>query len=474
MTLFCKRLRALTLIVIDSRGLQTLFHLLIQLHNILVGIIGFPYIGDVVSCAYSTKYSCCPALPALPSGVPVFTVTGLAVMVINLFVLSSWFSTTSRACFLEDRLLHLSQAKTQCLPSLFSTRTKMEDTSNLAYIAKVIDLQPIPGKDKIELAVVKGWKCIVKKGDFGVGDFAVYLAIGSVPDFEDPNFAFLKQKYDRIKTVKMGGVVSQGFLCPVSFLTARGYSAVADLTEGSDVASIMGVTKFVAPEEAAQYMGRPGNSVGRVSFPPCVPKTDAMRLQHDPDHYMNALLGRDVTITRKEDGCSCTFIFNNGVYQLCGRNFVWSDEDRAGSAAHYFHIQDELSLVDKLTALGRNIAIQGEICGPKINGNRMKLTAKSFSVFDAYDIDRQEYLGYDALCLVCQELGLSTVPLLYRGPASELDLTLDGFLKLAEAVEYGKGVPGEGIVVKADAISFDQPRVHFKTISNKYLLKNDL
>jgi hypothetical protein len=41
-------------------------------------------------------------------------------------------------------------------------------------------------------------------------------------------------------------------------------------------------------------------------------------------------------------------------------------------------------------------------------------------------------------------------------------------------VEYGKGIPGEGIVVKADALSLEQERVHFKTISNKYLLKHDL
>lgn len=351
-----------------------------------------------------------------------------------------------------------------------------DDTKNLAYMAKVIDLQPIPGKDLIELAVVKGWKCIVKKGEFTVGDFAVYLAIGAVPDFNDPHFTLLKTKgFNRIKTVKMGGVISQGLLGPVSWLTDRGFDEISDLAEGYDVAQIMGVTKFVAVEESVQYEGqRPGNNTSRVSFPPCVPKTDAIRLQHDPDKFFAALSGREVTITRKEDGCSCTFIFNNGVYQLCGRNFVWNEEDRAGSAAHYFRTQDTLDLATKLSALGRNIAIQGEICGPKVSGNRLKLAQLTYSVFDVYDIDRQEYLPYDALCDVCQQLGLSTVPLLYRGPAAQLDLSVEGFLKLADGVEYAKGVPGEGIVVKADALSPEQRRVHFKTISNRYILKHDL
>jgi hypothetical protein len=68
----CRSLHA-TLMVIDSRGLQTLFHPN-PIAQYSCGIMGFPYIGDVVSCAYSIKYSCCPSLPALPSRVPVFIV----------------------------------------------------------------------------------------------------------------------------------------------------------------------------------------------------------------------------------------------------------------------------------------------------------------------------------------------------------------------------------------------------------------
>jgi RNA ligase (TIGR02306 family) len=355
----------------------------------------------------------------------------------------------------------------------------MNDTVNLAYVAKVIDLRPIPGKDLIELAVIKGWKCIVKKEEFRVGDLAIYLAIGSVPDFEDPHFAFLKQKgYNRIKTVKMGGVISQGLLGPMSWLTDRGIASLEKYKEDDDVSTEMGVTKFVAPEESAQYDNAPRDprdkTLPRKEFPAMVRKTDATRLQHYPDYFFSAIRDREVTITRKEDGCSSTFIFNNGEYMLCGRNFVWNEEDRHTNA-HYFEIQDRFDLKNKMTSLGRNIAIQGEICGPKINGNRGRLTGRTFSVFDVYDIDAQEYLPYDELCQVCEELGLSTVPLLYRGPANALDLTVEGFLKLAEAVEYAKGVPGEGIVVKADANPAEQKhRVHFKTISNKYLLKHDL
>uniref|UniRef100_A0A7S3H891 RNA ligase domain-containing protein n=1 Tax=Spumella elongata TaxID=89044 RepID=A0A7S3H891_9STRA len=349
------------------------------------------------------------------------------------------------------------------------------DTVNLAYVVRVLQLLPIPGKDLIELAVIKGWKCIVKKGEFAVGDLAIYLAIGSVPDFEDANFAFLKQKnLNRIKTIKMGGVISQGLLGPLVWLTARGMTDLSEIKEGDDVATAMGVTKYIPPEESGQYAPS-DNAKKRDPFPDYVPKTDATRLQHAPDYYFEAIAGKEIVITRKEDGCSATFICYENNFMLCGRNFVWDTVD--AGCAHYFSIAAQYGLADSLPALGRNLAIQGEICGPKINANRHKLTQTRFSVFDIYDIDQQQYLGFDDMCAVCTTLGLTTVPLLYRGPATGAvpSLTVDAFLQLSENTLYGPGIPAEGIVVKLDPVPSDvASRVVFKVISNKYLIKYDL
>ena len=43
----------------------------------------------------------------------------------------------------------------------------------LAHVEKIIDIQPIPGADRVELATVLGWKVMVRKGQFKVGDLAV-------------------------------------------------------------------------------------------------------------------------------------------------------------------------------------------------------------------------------------------------------------------------------------------------------------
>ena len=45
----------------------------------------------------------------------------------------------------------------------------------LASIRRIADIQPIEGADAIEVATVDGWKVVVKKDEFKIGDLAVYL-----------------------------------------------------------------------------------------------------------------------------------------------------------------------------------------------------------------------------------------------------------------------------------------------------------
>ena len=65
----------------------------------------------------------------------------------------------------------------------------------LATIRQISKLLPIPGADVIELAVVDGWQCIVKKGEFKVGDLGMYFEIDSFLPAENPAFKFLEDKF---------------------------------------------------------------------------------------------------------------------------------------------------------------------------------------------------------------------------------------------------------------------------------------
>ena len=45
----------------------------------------------------------------------------------------------------------------------------------LASIRKIASIRPIPGADAIECVTVDGWEVVTKKGEFQVGDLAIYL-----------------------------------------------------------------------------------------------------------------------------------------------------------------------------------------------------------------------------------------------------------------------------------------------------------
>ena len=85
----------------------------------------------------------------------------------------------------------------------------------LASIQEIASISPIPGADSIELAQVLGWRVVVKKGEFAVGDRVVYCEVDSLLP-EKPEFEFLRKCcYNkvlngfRIRTAKLRGVISQ-------------------------------------------------------------------------------------------------------------------------------------------------------------------------------------------------------------------------------------------------------------------------
>lgn len=85
----------------------------------------------------------------------------------------------------------------------------------LAYIVTVDDVHPIPGKDRVECAVVGGWTCMVPKGAFEPGSAGIYFEIDSkLP--EEERFAFTSRYGYKIKTQRFktpeGPFYSQGLL----------------------------------------------------------------------------------------------------------------------------------------------------------------------------------------------------------------------------------------------------------------------
>lgn len=324
----------------------------------------------------------------------------------------------------------------------------------LASIVRIKGLTPIAGADRIELARVAGWQCVVKKGEFTPDALALYLEIDSVPP-DTAAFSWLwkggpRPEKFRIRTLTLRGTLSQGLLVPLSTLPL---GAVA---EGDDVTAKLGVTKYEPPAPS-------GMGDWRAPFPSSVPKTDEMRVQAVPQ-VLEELRGKPFVATVKMDGTSSTFVMVDGALHACGRNHSIAEGENL-----YWYIARKYRLAEVLrdTAL----AIQGEIAGPGVQGNPVGLKDKRLFVFNVFDTKTGEHLGDAALRAFCATHGLTPVPVAFE--AERFDETVDSLLQKAEGLYAGTKNQREGIVLRPVTPTHSATlggRLSFKAISNRYLL----
>ena len=86
----------------------------------------------------------------------------------------------------------------------------------LAYVVIIDGIKPIEGYDRVEHAIVGGWRVIVQKDQFKVGDPAIYFEIDSRVPSDRECFAFLEKRHYKVKTLKMCKTLSQGLLMHAS------------------------------------------------------------------------------------------------------------------------------------------------------------------------------------------------------------------------------------------------------------------
>ena len=329
---------------------------------------------------------------------------------------------------------------------------------SLVTVQRIKEISEIADSDFLETAHVMGWKCVVKKGEFRAGDLGVYFEVDSFLPVEE-RYEFLRGSSFRsnsdngdgfrIRTVKLRGQLSQGLILPyLSFPEAEG------LKEGDDLTEKLGVKKWYIPETATAG----GQIIG--AKPHGIPTSDEIRIQSALE-LIDKLKGRPYYITTKMDGTSGTVYFIDKKIGACSRNMEIKDEEDA----LYWTPVYKYGLKEKLAAKGKNLVLTGEICGPGIQRNKLRLNDTDWYVFDVFDPDKREYLSYDEAVALCAELGLKTVTLEERG--ENFDYSLETLLEKAKG-KYPSGLDKEGIVVR-DAVC--PKRISFKALNNDALLK---
>jgi RNA ligase (TIGR02306 family) len=369
----------------------------------------------------------------------------------------------------------------------------------LATVRKIDALEPIDGADLIETATIGGWKVVVKKGEFSVGQLAVYFEIDSFIPTELAPFLTSKGKEpreyndvkgERLRTVRLRKQISQGLLLPINVVYDGVESVLAGLgirletipviiEEDMDVSDLLNIHKY-EPPMSTQLAG-----MAKGNFPSFIPKTDEERVQNlSRSLYKWAGSDDQWEVTEKYDGSSMTVYIKNSVdeegnpirrFGVCSRNLELKDteENSFWRQARADDIENKL----RELVSDRNIAIQGELIGEGIQSNKYRILGTQFHVFTIYDIDKGEYLSSEERVSLAETLGLNHVRVLDKISLKQSSASTGGFnasqmIDSLLAYAEGKSVLNaqterEGVVLK----NINDPSLHFKAISNSFLLR---
>lgn len=401
----------------------------------------------------------------------------------------------------------------------------------LATIQVIKDLKPIPKADKIEVATIKGWRVVVKKGEFQIGDKCIFFEIDSIlPPLEC--FKFLETSGYRLRSVQMRGQLSQGLAMPLHIIdefpklmrvpcfeadpenanalidSEREYIITSNfenmppefehtqldfesggycikIEEGLNLTDILGIQKY-EPEPVDLAHGLIG-----MPFPSMhVHHTDLERIQNKPE-IIEELQGVECYALQKIDGESFTAILDldNNELMICSSGTLITidpetpNADTAWMKHHHLVMAREHNVLDKLHTLaeyisGRHgevphsVSVQCELAGTGIHKNRLGLNNKTLFLFNvAFLSDNIHYFDYEDL-ITASLIGFEMPKEVWRGVFNFK--TVEELLELADSMTYPNGHRQEGIVVKPVKEMYSETlsgRMQIKVINNNYLLQ---
>lgn len=388
----------------------------------------------------------------------------------------------------------------------------------LAYVVEVGEITPIEGADRIELAHVRGWTVVIKKGEFKEGEKGVYFEVDSKVPENDERFAFLANRGYKIKTMKLNKfrVYSQGLLMPM-----REFPEFSSCAVDTDLTDKLGVIYAKAEDNArkaefdnnamyssmeqrraklfkkrwAKWMMRRAwgrkvmffffgkKKVDNKKFPTqfkYIKKTDQERIEN-----MTWVLKDETPFikTEKCDGSSATFILERRPlkrfkFYVCSRNVRMLPDQLTffGKSNPYWEMVVRYDIENKLRdylSKHKNLKYvcwQGEICGPSIQGNPHHLSRRHLFLFHMIDSEKGFYDIREAK-QIWNNYQMESVPIVdefYLLPKDleEFKISADGYYN-SSVCEGDERCMREGYVYYKTT----DPSFSFKNVSREYLMK---
>jgi RNA ligase (TIGR02306 family) len=342
----------------------------------------------------------------------------------------------------------------------------------LASIRTIKELNPIPGADKIETALVDGWTVVVQKELHETGDRIVFVEVDAIlPDI--PEFEFMRPRGFRVKTIRLMKQLSQGLIFPMSILDGKKFKTddrenpTYGFYAGADVTELLGIVKY-EPKVSTCLSG-----IAKGAFPSFIPKTDEERIQNVLQ-ILEEFKGEQFYVTEKLDGTSMTCYLKDGEFGVCSRNL---DLERNETNLYWKVARKhciETKLRDYFNDTGIELAVQGELIGSGVHGNKYGFVEgdNEFRLYNVYNITFHRYLCYGEVMDFARSL-FHMVPIILH--IKSMNHTLESILDLADGTSVmSSDTLREGIVVRPMVERFYPPigRLSFKVVSNKFLEKN--
>ncbi len=366
----------------------------------------------------------------------------------------------------------------------------------LASIQKIKSLEPIENADSIEKAIVLGWECVVKKGEFNIEDLCVYCEIDSVLP-EKPEFEFLKDRKYRIKTIKLRGQISQGICFPLTILPKNNYN------EGDDVTEIIGITKYLSPserhelEQIEQRIKRDKNKIRKFmmryswfrmlflsrtkksGFPYWISKTDEERIQNMP-WVLEQFKDKYVYVTEKIDYQSGTWTgkiiprfggllgkllpLKKYQFVVCSRNLTTNNKNSL-----YWQIAKKYNL-EEILRKNPDLTIQGEQGDVGIQGNKYELNEPKMWIFNLIDHQTGFHYNYEEIETFCIDNKLDYVPIIKKCYIKDIGTNISDWVEFSKGKSFiNPNIQREGIVVRC--VENGQKLLSFKVVNPDFLLK---
>jgi len=372
-------------------------------------------------------------------------------------------------------------------------------SSTLAVkIERIREINPHSNADKLEIATILDWQCVVAKGAFKANDLCVYFPVDSILPAALEEHIFgpeskIRLTNSRIKTIKLRGQISQGLCVPVDEIHKYAWPCTnvhicssENWMEGTDLTDILGVTKYEPPAAPWSSMGDSSKSARPKKNPLFAKYTDIENAKNYPEMFKE---GEMVSVSEKCHGGNIRMAWAPVVAQtflqkllkffhlLPQYEFVFGSHNVQLQSKNYTEKNIYAEMVKKYNLkaiIPKGYAVYGEVIGSGVQKNYTygcKEGERKLVLFDILCYNgKAHYLNPKKFKILADQLGLETVPILYEGPFNKDKIKE---LTKGDSVYAPSQKIREGVVVKPlEESTYLGSRKILKFISDDYLLKD--